>query len=73
MRDLIGDLGKPIKRKLFPGVGGDITFQTSQNIRTNPVEPANHLAKSMPQEGGFTLSHVRDGRNNYTFNELAKV
>lgn len=53
-------------------MGGDTTFQTLRNIKTNPAEPVNHLAKSMPQEGGFTLSHERDGRNNYPFHELAK-
>lgn len=53
-------------------MGGDTTFQTLRNIKTNPADPVNHLAKSMPQEGGFTLSHERDGRNNYPFHELAK-
>lgn len=67
-----GIKGNPLKENLFPGVGGDITSQTFQNIKTNPAEPVNHLAKSMPQEGGFTVSQERDGRNNYPFHELAK-
>lgn len=68
-----GIWGSPLKENSFPGVGGDITFQTSPNIRTNPAEPVNHRAKSMPQDGGFTLSHPREGKNNYPFNELAKA